>query len=219
LGLLVITGVGAAAALLLDSDKEDPTAKVSESEPAPISTTDPSDVVVPEGWSLYTSATGVMSYAVDPSWADLLVPEDQDFIQEFYSTVPDAKAEYSGAWLVRPSETGEEGVNLYVVSYSDGKAPGLARVLARGYIDFESYEDFEIVLDEEYTNGRGYSGWRIDYTGIYLGAPYSESVIALKTGTTVIYVFGTSDEDFEALMPDMLAVAHSIVVHHPPTGS
>ncbi|MCJ7827168.1 MAG: DUF2510 domain-containing protein [Demequinaceae bacterium] len=58
LGLLAIAGIGAAVAFLLDSYDTEPGAKpgstpdVAESAPTPISTTDPSEVIVPEGWSL-----------------------------------------------------------------------------------------------------------------------------------------------------------------------
>ncbi|MCJ7827167.1 MAG: hypothetical protein MUP36_02870 [Demequinaceae bacterium] len=160
-----------------------------------------------------------MSYAIDPTWTNLLSPGDQDFIHEWYSDFPNAKSEYSGAWLMKSPGSDGEGVLLYIVSFTDGQSPGLARNLARGYIDSELYKNFQISLEKEYTNGRGYPGWRIDYTGDYLGLPYSESVLALKAGTSVIYVYGTSEEGFESLIPQMLSVADSIVVHHPPAES
>jgi hypothetical protein len=220
LAVLMVGGIGAAVALTLTSNddalnaSDDPT-PTEEAQPVP--TTEPSEVVIPEGWSLYTSETGVVSYAIDPSWVDALTPGDQEFIHSWWADFPEVRSEYSGAWLLE-QESILDNVSITVVSYDDGERPTFLQMWARSYGDTESMEDVEILFDEEYANDRGYDGWRFEYSGDYQGVDYSESVIVLRAGTTLVYIYGVSDVGFEPLTEGLLALADSLVVHHPPTG-
>jgi hypothetical protein len=220
LGLLAIAGVGTAIAFLSDSDgadpasDPDPTPDVTETGPSPISTTDPSDVIVPEGWTLFTSETGVMSYAVDPTWENLLGPGDQDVIHSWYEEYPDTKSEYSGAWSLNGLDLSDSGT-IQLFSSTDGTEPSLMRVQAWNFVSTDA-EDLEIVLDEEFASAHGYFGWRIDSTGLYGGVLFYESVITLKAGVTLMLVYGYSDQGFESYVPQMLTLTDSIVIHHPP---
>jgi len=216
LGLLAVAGIGTTAFLLLRPDGETvaESPSPSASTPEPISTTDPSDVVVPEGWELYTSATGVMSYAVDPAWEDLLGPADQDYIHSFYSEPEQATSEYSGAWLLSGSAwTG--GTSVYIMSVSDGTEPALLRAQAKGFAGSE-IDDIEILLDEEFTSAHGYEGWRIDYNAMIDDVTFPESVIMLKSGVTLIIVYATTNEATPVFADGLLTLVDSIVVHHAP---
>ncbi len=228
-GILAIAGIGTAVAFSLGSDGTDPDYRSDHSplipgdtpdpipEPGPSPTTFPSDVVVPEGWILHTSETGVMSYAVDPSWENLIEPGDQDLVHSYYSDEGDTKSEWSGAWLLSGS-IWAGNTSIYLLSFSNGDGPVPLRSLATTFASAD-VDDIEYLLDEEYTSAHGYEGWRLDYMATYGDITLPESLITLKAGGALILVYGSSDEDLSSFSSGMLALADSIVVHHPPAES
>lgn len=176
------------------------------------------DVDVPASWALYTSETGVMSYAVDPAWSDVLLPTDQDDIHDLFSDSPGMKSEFSGFWLLDGSEYSDEGTWLMIAAISDGTRPGSLQFEAKSFA-VADVDDIEYLLDEEFTTPQGYPGWRVDYIAEYDGTAYPEMIIAIEADTTLIYLYAWSTTSLDRYVDDIIAVADSIVVHHPPTES
>lgn len=228
-GFLAIAGISTALVVALGSDRADsgsesdkpllvPLDDSSDStpDPGPSPTTFPSDVVVPEGWVLYTSETGVMSYAVEPDWEDLIAPGDQEDLREMYVDGGIENVEYSGAWSLTPLLMGTNFQRIDIIATDEILEAEYLHSVAVGYAA-QDVPDFEIVLDEEFTSARGYPGWRTDLTSSYYEGDISyESVIVLKAGRSLVYLYVYSAQDFDHFIPELLTLADSIVVHHPP---
>lgn len=182
--------------------------------PQPSSTTSASDVVVPEGWGLFTSPTGVLSCAIDTEWLDVLAPSDQDQIHEAYSYYPDLTSEFSAYWNLG-GLLSVEGPWVEVWSVSDGTTTRGLRGQATSYAD-SGGDNYSPVADEEFLSDHGYSGWRIDYTMTYDDVLHFETIIVIGAGETLVVLYGSSTIGFDTYLDGMLGVARSLVVHHPP---
>jgi hypothetical protein len=219
IGVIVLVVVGVSLAVFLGGRGGHPPVSPSASPsdtaaPTPTPTTFPTDVVMPEGWNLFTSPTGVMSYGVDPTWTDLLEDSSQDLVHSWYADRTDVTSEYSGAWAVSGTVSSTQG-DIYVIAVSDGTEQLGLQDAAVSWASNQVATPLATV-DEGFSSGHGYEGWRYVYTGFSGDVAYFETVLVLRAGTTMVYAYGMSTEGFDGFASPLQNLADSIVVHHPP---
>ena len=191
-----------------------PSATATAAAPRATPTTQPSDVIVPEGWTLFTSPTGVLSYAVEPTWTNLIDDTSQDLVHSIYADVPGVTSEYSGGWMVSGSAQTQES-DIYIIAVSDGTDTADLQQEAVTWAG-DQVDSPVATVDAPFNSGHGYDAWRYVYTGTYENVFYFETVVVLRAGTTLVYVYGTSTEGYDKFSTELQTLADSIVVHHPP---
>jgi len=191
-----------------------PTATPTPPAPRATPTTQPSDVIVPQGWTLFTSPTGVMSYAVEPTWTNLIDDTSQDLVHSIYADIPGVTSEYSGGWMVSGSAATQES-DIYIIAVSDGTDTADLQQEAVTWAG-NQVDSPVATVDEAFTSGHGYDAWRYVYTGTYSDVTYDETILVLRAGTTFVYVYGSSTEGYDKFSTELQTLADSVVVHHPP---
>jgi hypothetical protein len=172
---------------------------------------------IPTGWETYTSRSGAVTYAHDPSWSDYYTA-DVERASYPNGSPPGGSLELGGFWTWgTPNSPSATALQVMVATYP-GNTDG-PRETAIGFATGASANapgtDEVQTMNAAITASSRYDAWRIDSTFSTFDGPVYTSGIALVDGDTAVIVYCISRQPPTVWSDDVLAVARSITIIGP----
>ncbi len=172
---------------------------------------------IPDGWTMYTSRSGAVTYARDPNWTDAYTVEVE---RSAFATGHPAGGtiELAGVWtwggVNTPTATVVQVIVGTVPGSTDGVqggAVGFARAAGASLSGGDEVETLNAAFD---TSAR-YDGWQIDSTFSTADGPLYTSLIAVGQGDSVVMVYCMSRQAPSEWNSDVASLARSVTLLGP----
>ena len=184
--------------------------------PAEESATASGDAIIPDGWEVVESPSGLITYAHDPGLDDAGAFIDLETLSDQMDGIfPGATAEVSGMWI-DTSATDSVGSTVMLLTTTGAVDAGNVDAELQAFVESASAgtEDLQTGDTETFVTAVGYDAARLAYSSSSFDEASYANITIVMSGDTAVFVFASSTTDAAASAQQGQQFADSLTINN-----